>query len=47
MYFPQAFDTYAQSTIANRIEEPRRIIVPPVEANRFACNAVFPPAYKI
>ena len=40
MYFPQAFDSYAQTTIASRIEEHRRIIVPPGEANRFACNAI-------
>lgn len=40
MYFPPAFDLYAQTTIASRIEERRRIVVPEPEANRFACNAV-------
>jgi len=40
LYYPAAFDSYAQDTIANRIEEHRRIVVPQIEAERFACNAV-------
>ena len=40
MYYPAAFDTYAQATIAHRVEERRRIVVPKAEAERFACNSV-------
>lgn len=40
LYYPQAFDTYAQTTIAHRVDEQRRIVVPQAEAERFACNAV-------
>lgn len=40
LYYPAAFDSYAQKAIANNIEEHRRIIVPQIEAERFACNAV-------
>ncbi len=40
LYYPAAFDTYAQTTIANRIEAHRRIAVPEADAKRFACNAV-------
>ncbi len=36
LYYPSAFDSYAQTTIANRVEEERRLVVP----ERFACNAV-------
>ena len=40
LYYPSAFDSYAQDAIANRIEEHRRLTVPQFEAERFACNAV-------
>jgi N-dimethylarginine dimethylaminohydrolase len=40
LYYPPAFDSYAQTVIANRIEPKRRLIVPEKEALRFACNAV-------
>lgn len=40
LYFPPAFDAYAQAVIGDRIEEKRRLIVPEGEALRFACNAV-------
>lgn len=40
LYYPQAFDAYAQTTIAHWVEERRRIVVPQAEAERFACNAV-------
>ncbi len=40
MYFPPAFDRYAQAVIAERIGASRRLIVPEHEALRFACNAV-------
>ncbi len=40
LYYPQAFDVYAQTTIAHWVEEHRRIVVPQAEAERFACNVV-------
>ena len=40
LYFPPAFDTYAQTVLASRIEPDRRFAIPQPEAERFACNAV-------
>lgn len=40
LYFPPAFDTYAHTVIASRIEPDKRFAVPPSEGERFACNAV-------
>ena len=40
LYYPPAFDPYAQAVIADRIEKDRRLAVPEEEAFRFACNAV-------
>ena len=40
LYFPPAFDTYAQTVLASRIEQDKRFAVPSSEAQRFACNAV-------
>jgi len=40
LYYPPAFDTYAQTTIAHHVEDARRLIVPQAEAERFACNSV-------
>lgn len=40
LYYPPAFDPYAQTVIAERIEAHRRFAVPAAEALRFACNAV-------
>lgn len=40
LYYPPAFDTYAQSVIADRLPEARRLVVPQADALRFACNAV-------
>jgi N-dimethylarginine dimethylaminohydrolase len=40
LYYPAAFDSYAQAVIADRIEAKRRLLVPQAEALRFACNAV-------
>lgn len=40
LYFPPAFDDYAQTVIATRIDENKRFAVPPSEGQRFACNAV-------
>lgn len=40
LYYPSAFDRYAQAVIADRIPESRRINVPESDALRFACNAV-------
>ena len=40
LYYPQAFDTYAQTVIADRIPQGRRLMVPEPDAMRFACNAV-------
>lgn len=40
LYFPPAFDAYAQTVIVDRLSAPRRLVVPEAEARRFACNAV-------
>ena len=40
LYFPPAFDEYAQTVIASRIEQDKRFAVPSSEGERFACNAV-------
>ena len=40
LYYPPAFDAYAQAAIADRVDERQRIVVPDAEAARFACNAV-------
>lgn len=40
LYFPPAFDHYAQAAIAERIPSARRVVVPESEALTFACNAV-------
>lgn len=40
LYYPPAFDSYAQVAIAERIAEERRLVVPESDALRFACNAV-------
>jgi N-dimethylarginine dimethylaminohydrolase len=40
LYYPPAFDAYAQAVIGDRIEARRRLAVPEPEALRFACNAV-------
>ncbi|MFM8550705.1 MAG: dimethylarginine dimethylaminohydrolase family protein [Nitrospiraceae bacterium] len=40
LYYPPAFDVYAQKVIADRIGPERRLVVPEAEAFRFACNAV-------
>lgn len=40
LYYPPAFDAYAQTVIADRIPERRRLVVPEADALRFACNAV-------
>ncbi|HET8722510.1 MAG TPA: arginine deiminase-related protein [Nitrospira sp.] len=40
LYYPAAFDQYAQSAIAERIADSRRLAVPEGEALKFACNAV-------
>ena len=40
LYFPPAFDAYAQTVIASRVEQDKRFAVPSSEAERFACNAV-------
>ena len=40
LYYPAAFDQYAQSAIAERIADTRRLAVPEGEALKFACNAV-------
>jgi N-dimethylarginine dimethylaminohydrolase len=40
LYFPPAFDAYAQTVIASRLEQETRFAVPSPEAKRFACNAV-------
>lgn len=40
LYFPPAFDEYAQTVIASQIKPNKRFAVPPPEAERFACNAV-------
>ena len=40
LYYPHAFDSYAQETIASCVPLPRRLVVSSKEAKRFACNAV-------
>ncbi len=40
LYYPPAFDPYAQAVISDRIGQDRRLVVPESEALRFACNAV-------
>jgi len=40
LYYPPAFDSYARTVIADRIEAGRRLVVAQEEALRFACNAV-------
>jgi N-dimethylarginine dimethylaminohydrolase len=40
LYFPPAFDTYAQTVIASHVEQNKRFAVPSSEGERFACNAV-------
>lgn len=40
LYFPPAFDAYAQTVIVSRLEQDKRFAVPSSEAERFACNAV-------
>jgi N-dimethylarginine dimethylaminohydrolase len=40
LYYPPAFDSYAQTVIADRIDEKRRLVVTEPDALRFACNAV-------
>jgi N-dimethylarginine dimethylaminohydrolase len=40
LYYPEAFDSYAQDTITSHIAEGLLLIAPQVEAERFACNAV-------
>ncbi len=40
LYFPPAFDGYAQTVIASHVDQNKRFAVPPSEAERFACNAV-------
>ena len=40
LYYPDAFDSYAQKAIDSRIEESRRLVVERAEAELFACNAV-------
>lgn len=40
LYYPPAFDNYAQTVINDRVASHRRWTVPRTEAVRFACNAV-------
>jgi N-dimethylarginine dimethylaminohydrolase len=40
LYYPPAFDAYAQTVIKDRIDATRRLVVPESDALRFACNAV-------
>ncbi len=40
LYFPPAFDRYAQAAIAERVPKSSRLVVSEDEALRFACNAV-------
>ena len=40
LYYPPAFDAYAQAAIADRVDERRCLVVSLAEAARFACNAV-------
>ncbi len=40
LYYPPAFDTYAQAVVRERIGKDRLLVVPEPDALRFACNAV-------
>lgn len=40
LYYPPAFDRYAQAVVSDRLAASRRLIVPESEALRFACNAI-------
>lgn len=40
LYYPPAFDLYAQAAIAERIPAARQLVVPESDALQFACNAV-------
>ena len=40
LYYPPAFDPYAQTVIQERLDKDRRLSVPERDAQRFACNAV-------
>ena len=40
LYFPHAFDAYAQKVIAAHVEQGKLFAVPSSESERFACNAV-------
>jgi N-dimethylarginine dimethylaminohydrolase len=40
LYYPSAFDRYAQAVIAERLPADRLLPVPEMDALRFACNAV-------
>ena len=40
LYFPHAFDAYAQTVISTHVEQNKLFAVPSSEAERFACNAV-------
>lgn len=40
IYYPKAFDTYANRVIENNVPEEKRIIVNDEEASCFTCNAV-------
>jgi N-dimethylarginine dimethylaminohydrolase len=40
LYYPPAFDRYAQAVITDRLPEGRRLAVPERDALRFSCNAV-------
>jgi len=40
LYYPPAFDPYAQAVIIDRLSANRRLIVPERDALRFACNAI-------
>jgi N-dimethylarginine dimethylaminohydrolase len=40
LYYPPAFDPYAQTVIADRIDKAHRLAVPEHDALPFACNAI-------
>src|SRR5436309_7222264 len=40
LYYPPAFDRYAQTVIRDRLDDTKRLVVPQSDALRFACNAV-------
>jgi len=40
LYYPPAFDAYAQTVIADRLAADRRLVAPEPDALSFACNAV-------